>query len=301
MRGFQIKNICTENWNEMTPNEKGAFCSKCSKSVHNFAKKSLDEIKIELIKSIDKNTCGRIQNSQAEKLNQAFHVWQMSNKKTMNRAMLFSLIIVFGLSIVSCSNEKDEQLIQNFQTQAIEVLIHENKEVLNEKPISQDSRSLNNFPIYSEGKTEDSVIQDVKKDTSTVQFVEIECFADVGYYTMGMLSVSTEYQEFLEDTVPEIVDEYDRNGILLPHDFSALLFPNPTISDFKIDLKVAERNIITIQLFSQQGEIIESIKNEEFERGSYSIPVSLTNLPSGVYLVVIHSNKYNKTLRIVKQ
>ena len=303
MEGFKIKNQCSEKWNEMTPNEKGAFCSKCSKSVNDFSNKSLEEIKRELIKNKGVDVCGRIQANQTELLNKEFNVWQMSSKKTMNRAMLFSLIIVFGLSIVSCSNEQDEKVIQDFQTQ-VNSIVTQDSEVLSDEIIfSRDSRDLKNLPILSEDMIKDSVVSEVEKDTAIVQTHDISCFLDVEVAPMMMvlLGISVKYQEFLEDTVPPIVNEYDDSGRLLPNVFSALLYPNPTVSEFNIDLNVAERNLISIQLFNQQGEFVQSIKNEEFERGSYAIPVSLSRQSAGVYLIVIQSLGYNKTLRIIKQ
>ena len=55
-----IDNPCHENWDAMTPNEKGAFCSACQKTVLDFSKKTVDEIKsffVELPKT--ETVCGR--------------------------------------------------------------------------------------------------------------------------------------------------------------------------------------------------------------------------------------------------
>ncbi|MGB3947415.1 MAG: hypothetical protein WBM13_05505 [Bacteroidia bacterium] len=47
---ISIPNICNEDWNTMKPNEKGAFCEKCCKTVIDFTTKSTQEI-TELIKN----------------------------------------------------------------------------------------------------------------------------------------------------------------------------------------------------------------------------------------------------------
>jgi len=50
-----IPKPCHENWDEMTPNEKGRFCSICSKTVKDFTKLSDAEIIHDL--SLDSNVC----------------------------------------------------------------------------------------------------------------------------------------------------------------------------------------------------------------------------------------------------
>lgn len=57
-----IPKPCHENWDNMTPDEKGKFCSVCSKTVHDFTSFS-DE---ELINTFDfnKNICGRFREDQ---------------------------------------------------------------------------------------------------------------------------------------------------------------------------------------------------------------------------------------------
>lgn len=50
-----IPKPCHENWDEMTPNEKGRFCSICSKTVKDFTKLSDVEIIHDL--SLDSNVC----------------------------------------------------------------------------------------------------------------------------------------------------------------------------------------------------------------------------------------------------
>ncbi|MDW9378646.1 hypothetical protein [Chryseobacterium sp. JV558] len=57
-----IQNPCHENWEEMTGDEKGKFCSVCSKKVTDFTDFSDEEL-ITSFKS-DKNVCGRFTEDQ---------------------------------------------------------------------------------------------------------------------------------------------------------------------------------------------------------------------------------------------
>lgn len=58
-----IPKPCHENWNTMTPNEKGRFCSVCSKTVRDFTDASDDEM-IRTFSDPSENICGNFRESQ---------------------------------------------------------------------------------------------------------------------------------------------------------------------------------------------------------------------------------------------
>jgi len=61
---LSIKKPCHENWEAMTPNEQGAFCHKCVKTVIDFSTKSLEEIKDFFKGTKDEKICGRFEQQQ---------------------------------------------------------------------------------------------------------------------------------------------------------------------------------------------------------------------------------------------
>lgn len=63
---ISIPKPCHEDWNKFTPDEKGGFCKVCSKSVHDFTKKTTEEISTILIDemSAGKKVCGRFNEDQ---------------------------------------------------------------------------------------------------------------------------------------------------------------------------------------------------------------------------------------------
>ena len=72
MKHINIPEPCSENWNEMTPNEKGAFCQKCALDVYDFTDKTADQIREILRLNIAAPVCMRIEPKQLDELNADF-------------------------------------------------------------------------------------------------------------------------------------------------------------------------------------------------------------------------------------
>ncbi|MBZ0203766.1 MAG: hypothetical protein K8I03_12180 [Ignavibacteria bacterium] len=61
-----IPEPCNEDWDKMTPNQQGAFCKVCSKTVVDFSKKTENEVQQFILENMDKRLCGRFRVSQLE-------------------------------------------------------------------------------------------------------------------------------------------------------------------------------------------------------------------------------------------
>jgi hypothetical protein len=109
---ISIPKPCHEDWNKMTPNEKGSFCSKCAKTVIDFTKKTNEEIKNFLTEKSEKKICGRFMNDQLEKPLNPIDLFIPLNlipkKLPFNKAFVFALFISFGTTLFSCSTQKGE-------------------------------------------------------------------------------------------------------------------------------------------------------------------------------------------------
>ena len=67
---IKIQNPCEENWNSMSANKKGRFCSSCNKTVVDFTKMENSEIQKYFIEnSNDKSICGYYKFNQVENNN----------------------------------------------------------------------------------------------------------------------------------------------------------------------------------------------------------------------------------------
>ncbi|MGB1039778.1 MAG: hypothetical protein ACPGVD_02810 [Flavobacteriales bacterium] len=66
---LSIPEPCHENWNEMSPTDKGRFCGSCQKEVTDFTQMTKVEIKEFFIRKASESTCGRFENRQIESFN----------------------------------------------------------------------------------------------------------------------------------------------------------------------------------------------------------------------------------------
>ncbi len=87
---ISIPNPCHENWLEMSPVEKGRFCSSCQKNVIDFTKSSDREIILAYKK--EDTLCGRFRISQLER-----KMAIVKEKKTIWMIAAASLIAFLGL------------------------------------------------------------------------------------------------------------------------------------------------------------------------------------------------------------
>ncbi len=65
---MQIQQPCHENWNNMTPGEQGRHCSLCQKTVVDFSIMSDREVMDYISQYAHGNTCGRLSNSQLNRV-----------------------------------------------------------------------------------------------------------------------------------------------------------------------------------------------------------------------------------------
>ncbi len=92
----------------MKPTEKGAHCFSCQKTVIDFSKQSLNEIKLffESINSSEK-ICGRFKTEQLKNLTfndfyTRFKTWHITHK------IAVILVFTFGLTLFSCQSNTPE-------------------------------------------------------------------------------------------------------------------------------------------------------------------------------------------------
>lgn len=100
---ISIDNPCHENWDAMNPNEQGAFCLSCQKTVIDFSTKSINEIKSffrEL--PLTEKVCGRFANDQLEAMT-FDHFFNRFKRWNLLHKIAVICFFTFGLALFSCS------------------------------------------------------------------------------------------------------------------------------------------------------------------------------------------------------
>ena len=89
------------------------------------------------------------------------------------------------------------------------------------------------------------------------------------------------------------------NPVQSPEDFYILQnYPNPFNPSTKIRFAVPEKSHVKLTLFDVLGRELSVIFDDELNPGVKEIDLNGSNLPSGVYLVRMDANDYQKTLKI---
>lgn len=315
MKNFRIESPCKENWNEMTATEKGAFCQKCSSEVHDFTNKTNDEIRSVLRANIGNKVCGRYTDVQQESLNADFEVWQNKSQRTVQRAMLFSLVIVFGLTLFSCNSEKEEKALTQVQivltqisaaTQVFEVATKQrqigaadnnNSESYKIEAVNQKIEQIRGEELNIE--RQDLILVDSSNDDITIYDREYTMI------TMGAQISSSRFikyleQEYISPIEPNVI-ELDENGREFPTEFDSKVYPNPAAEATTLEIKSpVKQEQIVIALYDMSGSYLQPIHEGEMNRGTHTYQLNLIDLKPGIYLIVINSNGYKETTRISK-
>ena len=304
MKNINIPEPCSENWNEMSPTEKGAFCQKCAIDVYDFTNKSGDEIRDILTLNIGGRVCGKIEPKQLDELNDDFLAWKMNNKQSFNRAWVFTLLVVFGMTLFSC--EEDEvPVVQELQKTA--------QSFLSEIPENYETSKLETMNV---GKALHDSIQTKKRQSDisdrTEEIPEIEYIPEMlgelivdetpepiieeavrgerrtFTHVLGGMSLSTAYVEAL---VEPVVCEVQMSG---------LVYPNPAKNETTLKVTMPNTGEVEIQLFSMNGQNIRTIHSGRIQKGESEYSIDLTDLETGMYLVIVHSGKMKETMKFSK-
>ena len=109
---ISIPKPCHEDWNQMTPNEKGSFCDKCCKTVIDFTNKSAEEIKNTLLAENGKKVCGRFMSDQLDEkpkpvFNLNIPLYLLPKNISHRKSFAIALFFAFGTSLFSCRTTED--------------------------------------------------------------------------------------------------------------------------------------------------------------------------------------------------
>lgn len=296
MKTIGIQTPCSEDWTKMTPSEKGAFCSKCAKHVHDFSNKSVQEIKTTLLELSEQSVCARMTTRQEDALNAEFKTWLSQKRRNPQQLFIAALLIVFGLTLFSCEDERDQRKIESVQQIAYNIAADQTSQL---EPATVQEQII--VPLappeivelkenYIMGAYEMPDVQSPPPEPP-VKVVREEILGGMGY---------VDYLTFLEETTATTDVETDENGIPYPTEFKALAFPNPAAESTTLEIQAPEKDRMDIRLYDTGGRFIREIHSGKISRGTFRQLIDLNDLDSGLYLIIIQSKAFKETVRVVK-
>lgn len=302
---IRIPEPCSENWNTMQPDEKGRFCSSCSKSVHDFSNKTDAEIHQVISSSKDKHICGYFRKSQIDRpLNISVPVHLLPTGLSQARAFAIALFLVFGTLLISCTDDKGKEVNK------IE-LVHDEPHLLG-APIPQVEVQVPGpdsiIPAQEIYITENMVAGGISYERfETVEPVPAETIQPVmkeettEKYMLGEMLV---YHDVIRDSIiPADTATSSAQRVIANNsvkEFSLTAFPNPTNGSVTISYEIVRKGIVNVDIYSLEGAFVQNvIRSQEQYAGKYVIPTDLTNLPNGVYICRIMNEGNAKTTKIV--
>lgn len=307
MKKFSIPEPCSEIWNEMSPTAKGAFCQKCSHEVNDVSKFSNKEIRDLLRDNQGQRICVRMTTSQVSSLNNDYQIWRTAQTKNMQRAMIFSLVVGFGLTLFSCSSPEQANELDSIRNSALAIVENIDRadeydeiefgaiQALVDEEVKNTQTLINAvlpFDLYE--PIEEFIMGEMEYEHKVIKGIEPEIRTEI--MTLGMPAYDHRYLEIEERLLPIKVED---DGF--PKEFEAVAFPNPasTSTTLKIDLP-EETDMLSIKLVNMSGSILQNIEEKPFRAGTHEIAVALQDYKAGTYLAVIVYNGKKEVVRIVK-
>ena len=153
-----IPEPCHEDWGKMTPNQQGAFCKSCCKTVVDFSNKSKEEINNYLSENTDKKICGRFKVSQVDEVPKLkneipkiqFPGYMFPINNSSFKAYALALFAVAALGLAGCTSSGNESAAENNETVYEQVM---GKSVY-QPETNNLNNNTNNLPDSTEVTTE---------------------------------------------------------------------------------------------------------------------------------------------------
>lgn len=106
-----IPKPCHEDWNKMTPDEKGAFCQSCNKSVYDFTDKNEEQVEAILASAASQEVCGRFNSSQLASFPELeIPFYALPTNLSPYRKFVLAIFIVFGTALFGCVNTYGQKM-----------------------------------------------------------------------------------------------------------------------------------------------------------------------------------------------
>lgn len=317
-----IPKPCNENWGEMSPAQRGAFCQTCAIDVIDFSNKNPEEVKETLKANIGKHICGRFKKSQLSYLSRTYQIWENQSTKTFQSKFLWACMIAFGLTLFTgCENSNAQELMLNALNENQTTLVIKASLQTNSDTTLIDSTSIqaNNIEpsAFVKGDIDYNEPEIMWLEEPAIEFDDFDdiegtnCqiptedtthnaipdqILDPIEYIKGKFEAPPRFNDYLADTVkietlPPAIETKT---------IQALAYPNPSTDFSTLKVSTNEPGYYAIELFNLEGKKLNTIYAGRIGHDAQNFDIDLSSYPTGIYLIKITSDDVAHALKINK-
>ena len=143
-------------------------------------------------------------------------------------------------------------------------------------------------------------MKDDKRVSSTRSMNGYARFRDVRQAPDGKLYAMTESPNRfvrLRSSVPISTSIAEEEITLLEKNS---LYPNPSFGESNLSFYVPNNQLVTVNIFSANGTLIEAVAAQNFSEGHHVLPIVVDKLPPGFYYVAVEKGGSKSLLKFVK-
>lgn len=329
---LHIPKPCHENWNNMTPIEKGRFCGSCQKQVVDFTGMSDEQMIAFFRKPANGSTCGRFMKDQLDRsikvpkkrlpwvryfFQIALPAFLASSKATAQGKVVLTgdTVIVSTPKLIVMGNAFIPDTIKK---EIRGTLIDDNGEsipyasvLIKGTKIITVTDTSGNFSLKYKGKEDSCVLVTscigfTAKETivmlnNKVQNFTISMTSDVVYPDVVMGMIMTEiadvsFPPIIEEDTASSIDTMLSKKIPSEQSLPSSVYPNPIKKNSALTIQMdhREKGAYIFQLIGINGQVI---LNREFwvDENSLVIKMHIPSLSSGTYFLRKRNKLTNKS------
>ena len=313
-----IPQPCHENWAEMSPTQRGAFCQKCAIDVIDFSKKTPEEVKETLLNNSGKHLCGRFRKSQLHELNSDYTTWKNQGKRTFQSKFMWACLLVFGMTLFTGCDWNPANASEIMINNALQTNHIEPADSLKTIPMSTDTTETEIYPdqfevgeiaypleetLLGEPMLQPEEMIQGNIITPTCEKDTVEVKEPNNPMMKGRMTPPDQFENYLKDSlrINPVTQEDTVETTNNIQYFNTHIYPNPSNGRFKLSLQTQRKGAYTVRVYDLQGKIIQEADKGMIRAGEQCIiGLNLTAFQNGYYLVEIQLNQEKQTLKIEK-
>tara|TARA_R110002050_G_scaffold57866_7_gene130221 strand:+ start:5298 stop:6143 length:846 start_codon:yes stop_codon:yes gene_type:complete len=181
---ISIPKPCHEDWNKMTPKDKGRFCNSCVKTVIDFTKMDTYEIQDFVNDNKNNRICGHFKQSQLDSINIYIPSKFIEQRQNFHKTFLLVLLIVMGTTLMNCTNKSGNKQ----KIDSIEVIDTLNNNRINILDGIGEITEIDSLPKKScKTKPKEARYIDIQKEGEIV----IETVGDIEIIEESLISIDS--------------------------------------------------------------------------------------------------------------